>query len=147
MPRPEGPVARAKIAPSRLAQEVARTWARGAPGVAPPVIAFSSKLEETHRKDPRRYAECVQEPGVRGNVGRKGGTCRTIFFARSILSLPAAHRLGLIAHECGHLALWDSHPDHSEDDADDAALAFFGVRVSYDKRWPGKGLQTGRLVR
>jgi hypothetical protein len=58
-------------------------------------------------------------------------------FAQAVVELSPAHRLGLYAHETGHLL----DPQGGEDEADAAALRVLGVQVRYDHRWPGKGLQ------
>lgn len=51
--------------------------------------------------------------------------------------LPDRHRRALLAHEVGHVL----DPDGGEDDADAAAECHTGVKIGYDRRWPGKGLQ------
>lgn len=89
-------------------------------------VSFTEALRRTHERNPRRYAEC-------------NPVTREFFFAPQTLALPRAHRCGLIAHEIGH-ALHGAH-DHSENDADQAARRAMGVRIGYDRRWPGKGLQ------
>jgi hypothetical protein len=54
--------------------------------------------------------------------------------------LPMRNRHALFAHEVGHAL----DPEGGEDDADRAALKGTGVRIGYDDRWPGKGLQVKR---
>ena len=88
-------------------------------------IEFSPALDAEHRHNPRRYA-CVN-------------TSRPAFsFARATLWLPQAQRRGLLAHEVGHVLV----PNGTEADADRAAYRVLGIRIGYDRRWPGKGLQT-----
>jgi hypothetical protein len=62
-------------------------------------------------------------------------------FAPETLELPAAHRRGLIMHEIGHVLCRELPDGGTEDDADKAAYAAFGERITYDHNWPGKGLQ------
>lgn len=87
-------------------------------------ISFPDNLEDRHRKDPRAYAE-VQTEDLRFR------------FAPQARSLPSANRLGLMAHEIGHLL----DPAATENGADAAAETALDVRIVYDTRWPGKGLQ------
>lgn len=84
-------------------------------------------MARINRRNTRRYAE--------HDVGTSD-----FYFAPAVLSLPRANRIGLIAHEIGHFILRDG--PHSEADADQAAREVLGVRIRYDRRWPGKGLQT-----
>ena len=62
-------------------------------------------------------------------------------FAPEAPRLPAANRRGLIMHEIGHVLCREFPGGGTEDDADRAAERAFGVRITYDRRWPGKGLQ------
>lgn len=84
-------------------------------------------LDVEHAKNPRRYAQVIPDE-------------RRFEFARATLYLPACHRLGLLAHEVGHVL----DPIGGEDDADAAAARHLGVQIGYDRRWPGKGLQVAR---
>lgn len=123
------PVLAKPVSPERLEAELAAVWARGRRG-QPPRIVPTEALSKTHGRNPRRYCE------TNGEV---------IFVAPQILRLPRAQRLGLIAHELGHVVLlrrrlWG----HSERAADRTAERVFGVEVTYDLRWPGRGLQSGR---
>jgi hypothetical protein len=63
-------------------------------------------------------------------------------FAGAMRELPPEHRLGLYAHEVGHLLF----PSGGEADADIAAYGLLGVHIGYDHRWPGKGLQVAILA-
>jgi hypothetical protein len=63
-------------------------------------------------------------------------------FAPQMVWLPKALRIGLLAHEVGHVL----RPG-SEQDADDAAEEILGIPIAYDMRWPGKGLQSAMTVR
>ena len=66
---------------------------------------------------------------------------RIFEFAPEVLFLARKFRLGLIAHEIGHVIAGSKG---SEADADSAAAAYLGVRIGYDMRFPGKGLQVAR---
>lgn len=128
------------ISVERLRREFASVWARGGvPGR--PAVLLSRAVDAAHEANERRFAECEVLPTIREPK-------MVAYFSKEVLRLPAPLRLGLIGHECGHLYLLLWHrARHSEDDADDASSDVFGVDVSYDRRWPGKGLQRGRLVR
>lgn len=41
--------------------------------------------------------------------------------------------VGILAHECGHAALLQDHPDHREADADRVGSQIMGVPVRYDR--------------
>lgn len=87
-------------------------------------LEFPRELEERHKIDPRAYAEIGPE--------------HLLFrFAPQALALPEENRLGLICHEVGHLL----DPPATENGADRAVERQLGVRILYDPRWPGKGLQ------
>lgn len=81
-------------------------------------------LDVEHAKNPRRYAQVIPAE-------------QRFEFARATLQLPYCNRLALLAHEVGHVI----DPEGGEDDADAAAQRVLGVRIGYDKRWPGKGMQ------
>lgn len=81
-------------------------------------------LDVEHARNPRRYAQVIPD-------------WRRFEFARATLQLPRCQRLGLLAHEVGHVLA----PDGGEDEADQAAADILGVPIAYDERWPGKGLQ------
>jgi hypothetical protein len=85
-------------------------------------IAFARDLAERHLSDPRAYADV---------------TGLSFRFAPQIRALPSGNRLGLMAHELGHVL----DPYATENGADRAAEAALGIRITYDKGWPGKGLQ------
>lgn len=87
-------------------------------------------LDAEHSKNPRRYAQVIPE-------------LKRFEFARATLVLPYCHRRGLIAHELGHVL----DPQGGEDDADEAAHRVLGIKIDYDKRWPGKGLQVAHNCR
>lgn len=120
------PILLKPIDPGQLRADLASIWVRGRRG-PPPRIKPSIELSGTHRGNSRRYAETDG---------------KTIFVAFEILSLPKAQRMGLLAHELGHVVL-RNRPGHTEADADEAARRVFGVVVNYSKKWPGKGLQAG----
>lgn len=94
-----------------------------------PVVQYAP-LDAEHARNPRRYAQVRAGPSPRMEV------------ARAIQELPPEQRLGLYAHEVGHF-IW---PSGGEVDADMAAEGLLGVRIGYDRRWPGKGLQTAVLA-
>jgi len=81
-------------------------------------------LDRVHARDCRRYAQVVVET-------------REFQVAHAMLSLPPAHRRGLLLHELGHVI----NPEADEDGADRAAEKRSGERLGYDLAWPGKGLQ------
>jgi hypothetical protein len=84
-------------------------------------------LDQEHARNPRRYAQVVPNDLL-------------FEFSQAILWLPREHRIGLLAHEVGHCL----DPLGGEDGADEAALRVLGIKIGYDPRWPGKGLQTAR---
>ena len=86
-------------------------------------------MSRINEKDPRRFAE-VDPYALH------------FHFASEILNLPKAQQDGLIMHELGHVLCRDLPAGGTEEDADRAAEETFGVLIVYDKRWPGKGLQT-----
>lgn len=118
-----------------LEREFLEVLSRGPEGLPDRwTVRISDALARTHARNPRRYAQSV--PATL--------TCE---FAPQFLLLPRGNRIGLIAHELGHCAAHRTvGPGHSEEDADEEALRTFGVRIDYDPRWPGRGLQRGRLV-
>lgn len=90
-------------------------------------VQIDDALTEEHRMNPRRYA-AVSVSG------------RTVFyFAEQVLSLPFSHRMGLYAHEIGHVL--DPDPNKTEDGADRHGMIALDLLILYDHRWPGKGLQ------
>jgi len=129
------PSLRRPILPEQLLAEFDALWSRcrGLRGGPRPKIALSGPLGTTHCRNARRYAEvdCAR---------------RFFYFAPQVLELPLPNRRGLIGHEIGHVVMFERVGNHSEADADAAALFHVGVNVHYDGRWPGRGLQTGRLV-
>lgn len=92
------------------------------------ILEFPEELGVRHEGDPRAYAEVNPH--------------ELLFrFAPQALLLPEENRLGLLAHEVGHVI----DPLATENGADRAVERRLGVRIVYDPRWPGKGLQ--RLVK
>lgn len=89
-------------------------------------LSWTDELERTHQRNARRYAQVAP-------------FCTPPQFelAPQTTHLPAKHRRGLLAHEVGHVL----DPYGSERDADLAAEEALGVRMGYDRRWPGRGLQ------
>jgi hypothetical protein len=91
-------------------------------------LNFSERMRRRNHQDPRAFAEVDPEK-------------LEFHFAPQVLDLPREHQRGLIAHEIGHVLCRDLPGGGTESDADDAAWEVLGVRVEYDCRWPGKGLQ------
>lgn len=107
----------------------------GLPGE--PILNWPNELTQLHEREPRRYAQVYAPPGPDLFAGHDKPRFELAEQARW---LPGKHRRGLLAHEVGHVIA----PDGSEDAADQAAYDKLGVKIGYDKRWPGKGLQVAR---
>lgn len=124
------------ISPRQFMREFEALWAEaraaGHPARPHPTIQFTEALFKTHQANCRRYGEC--DP-----------VHRIFYWAPQVLTLPIEFRRGLVAHEIGHS--WFGPCRHTEKDADEVARKILGVEITYDKRWPKKGLQTGRFVR
>jgi hypothetical protein len=105
----------------------------GLPGYAH--VAWPNALSRTHERNQRRYAQVFFAHGPRQLGGRGAPRYE---FAEQARWLPAPHRRGLIAHEVGHEL---AGPLGSEEEADQAVRHALGVKIGYDRRWPGKGLQ------
>ena len=88
-------------------------------------MSFPVDLDLEHWSNPRRYAQVIVK-------------LMHFQFARAMLWLPDAQRVGVLAHEVGHVLT----PGGNEADADRAAGEILGIPLKYDHRWPGKGLQT-----
>jgi hypothetical protein len=91
-------------------------------------VVLDPSVTEEHERNPRRYAQVstVEDPP-------------TFEFAEQTLLLPWPYRLGLYAHEVGHVL--DPNAEKTEPGADATARRELGILVGYDRRWPGKGLQ------
>lgn len=87
-------------------------------------LRFADHVSARHAKDPRAYAEVHAETA-------------DFAFAHEARELPDENRIALIAHEIGHVL----DPYATENGADRAAERALGIRIVYDPRWPGKGLQ------
>lgn len=125
------------ISPERFQDELAAVVFAARKGLQENVFShkFCDDLSKTHQRNSRRYAEVDLKSGV-------------FIFAVQTLWLPAPNRLGLLAHEVGHkIANRILGPNHTEAQADEAAKHYCRVAITYDTRWPGKGLQHGRLLR
>jgi hypothetical protein len=122
-PKLKRPVSRKKIR-AELAALCRRAGFQG-----PLSLEWPESLARTHNRNHRRYAQVA--PYTRPPEFE---------LARQTRWLPARHRRGLLAHEVGHVL----DPEGTEDQADEAALEALGIRIGYDKRWPGKGLQVAR---
>lgn len=119
------PVLAQPISSAQLAAELNEMLVRAGIDPNKATIQFSAALDAEHRRNPRRYAA----------VTPNGPAFQ---FAEQTLWLPTAQRRGLLAHEVGHVLT----PGGTEADADRAAADVLGIRIGYDPRWPGKGLQT-----
>lgn len=65
---------------------------------------------------------------------------RWVYVAPRILRLRAPWRIGLLAHEVGHLIL--RKRPHTERQANRAAANCLGIRILYDRRnFPGRGVE------
>lgn len=87
-------------------------------------VVHHAPLDAENAKNPRRFAQVRVDD-------------RVVEVADRIRWLPAGHRLGIYAHELGHIL--DS--TGTEMGADRCAFHDIAVVVGYDDRWPGKGLQ------
>ena len=139
--RPAGPLvpSGAAITRAQLRAELDELLARARIDPRSVKLTFSRTLDRIHAKNRRQHAHI--------NLDR-----REIEVARAILKLDAPHRLGILAHEVGHL-----HCDakfgraHTEDQVDRCAHEATNVLISYDRSWPGhhhldptlRGLQVG----
>ncbi len=143
VPRPAGcrthehPILRRPISIQKFVDELVLVTGRSGAFHGAFRYRFTQKLTDLHNRNTRRYAE-VELDTVNGVV------IPMYSFAEQTLWLPKAHRLGLMAHEVGHTILLPA--PHTEAQADQAALDQLGVKITYDKRWPGKGLQKGRYA-
>jgi hypothetical protein len=104
--------------------------ARASPGLDPVLFVAAP----TGREPARRFAWCAATP-------------RPTITVLSRLEGQRPDRVfGVLAHEFGHALLFhDGHPDHGEQEADDAAFIAMGIQVRYDDddvqttgpgRWP-----------
>jgi hypothetical protein len=91
-------------------------------------VVLDGEMEETHQRNARRY-------------GQVDPVSRFFQFAPQVLWLPKKQRIGVLAHEIGH-ALYQDTP-HNESAANQVAEDRLGIKITYDLRWPGKGLQSG----
>ncbi len=93
-------------------------------------MKISKAVTREHKRNARRYAQV-----------ELGGVPR-FEFADQTRKLYYPHRLGLYAHEAGHVLAWAAQGEHDEDTADAYGMAALDLIIVYDRRWPGKGLQT-----
>lgn len=122
-----------KITKAQLLKDLKELVAVAGFDPAKVVMVFWGPLDREHESNCRRYAQMIP-------------SSYRFEFARAILSLPPRHRLGLLAHEVGHLIAIRNHGDDSEDGADLWARKGLGITIGYDMSWPGKGLQYARKV-
>jgi hypothetical protein len=98
-----------------------------------PALSWPSSLSRLHETSPRRYAQ-LYFPG--GEIAGAGDPRYEL--AEQARWLPARNLRGVLAHEVGHEL---AGPHGSEAEADAAAEEALGLDITYDRRWPGKGLQ------
>lgn len=101
-----------------------------------PPIRFTLALDAEHYRNARRFAEVQPEVAH-------------FAFSHAVLHLHAPYRLGVLAHEVGHVlcAYGVGCEVDSESGADDAARSVLKVSIGYDQRnFPGRGLQRGTRV-
>jgi len=111
------------VSEAQFRAELANTLRRA--GIDRPfTLTFADHVSARHARDPRAYAEVHTD-----SLG--------FAFAHEAKTLPDENRLALIAHEVGHVV----DPLATENGADRAAERALGIRIVYDPRWPGKGLQ------
>lgn len=74
---------------------------------------------------------------------------RDFRFSKKIRNVDYVHRMGILAHEVGHVLAHAHWGDDSEDGADAASAEFLGIQIYYDHAYGsgGKGLQTMRAPR
>jgi hypothetical protein len=118
------------ISAGQFCMEFMALWSRARPDTGARII-FDERLSRVHRRNVRRYAET----DVRQ---------RRFYFAPEVLWLQRRNRLGLIAHEIGHVIMGGRG---TEAQADCAAFDDLDVVIEYDRRWGGRGLQSGRFAR
>ena|ERR1035437_1406051 len=97
------------------------------PGNSPVLIMFCREADKEHAAALRQYAHTFHHPN-------------TICVARAFAELPENIREGLVAHELGHLLLWDK-PDHTEAEANKAIFDVCGALVKYRDTPHGKHLE------
>jgi hypothetical protein len=97
------------------------------------LLQWHQPLTELHERNHRRYAQ-VYFPG--GDRFAGNGVAR-YEVAEQIRWLPARQLRAVLGHEVGH----ELAPTAGEAGADQAAERALGMKITYDPRWPGKGLQ------
>lgn len=115
------------IPPEQLVEELENVMGRAGlltDGGVPAQVWLWDPLDEEHARNPRRYGQVIP-------------AWRRFEFARATLQLPYCYRLGLLAHEVGHVL----DPNASEAETDRVAAEVLGVKIGYDRRWPDKGMQ------
>lgn len=132
MPGHRHPRRRYPVDRSQVEAELAQLY-RQAGFQGRPVVGWPNDLTSLHERNHRRYAQVF--PGE-GDPKLGGRGVPRFELAEQARWLPREHRRGLLAHEVGHAI-----DPGSEKDADRAAHEHLGVKIAYDRRWPGKGLQ------
>lgn len=117
------------VSVNRLGDELSGLLVQGQRDPRNFTMVFLDRLDDEHRRNPRRYAQVDLSKN-------------TFEFSRAILWLPVEQRMGVLAHEVGHVLV----PGGSEEQADLAAARYLGIAIRYDRRWPGKGLQMAMLT-
>jgi hypothetical protein len=133
-PNPGHPHPRIKLPVSRMQVEGELAHLHREAGLrGVPQVSWPADLTRLHEQKPRRYAQVFTGVGPGQQEPRYE-------LAEQTRWLPEPQRLGVLAHEVGHVL----DPTGGEDGADAAAERAFGVPITYDQRWVGKGLQTVR---
>jgi len=88
-------------------------------------VHWCQVAERAHQRSRRQYAHVFHRRGV-------------ICVARAFWRLPRRHRLGVLAHEAGHVLAGRAAGEHA---ADEAAARALGITIRYrTTRW-GRKLQ------
>ena len=90
------------------------------------IIKHCKEVDIEHSKYLRSYAHTFHKKGV-------------ICVAGAWRDLPIDHKMGIIAHEIGHLLMGNT--DHSESEANKAANKFFDIHIQHIDSKYGKHLQ------
>jgi len=93
------------------------------------VIRFCKEADLEHQESRRQYAHTGH---IEGDI---------ICVASAFNFLDPSHQRGLVLHELGHLLLIDSHPSHSERDADAAVSTRYRTKIQYVDSEFGRRLQ------
>lgn len=89
-------------------------------------IRHCKEVNADHKRSCRQYAHTYHYKN-------------TVCISESFWGLPVSYKLGLIAHEIGHILV--GKINHKEQEADKQANRFFGIKVLYRDSVHGKRLQ------